>query len=98
MRRCCPACRVLVLVAAVWLLGLTSGRGWLHNHSGLAEREDCPACRVEKTAGVAASAPPALPSMPTMRPAGIVPDAALGPALVVGFALEPPPRSPPCSA
>ncbi|MDO8834781.1 MAG: hypothetical protein Q7V01_04260 [Vicinamibacterales bacterium] len=89
--------RAFVLVLLAWLVGLTGARDFLHNHGGLTERPDCPACRVAGATGVTTSTPAALSASPELVAVGIVPNPRTL-DYVSGFVcLDPPPRSPPVS-
>jgi len=87
--------RVLVLLVLVWVIGLTGARDLLHNHSGLTERPDCPACRLDRATGVTAPSTAALLATPELLPLGAVPDLYKADITSDCFSLEPPPRSPP---
>jgi len=87
--------RVLAVVVFVWVFGLAGARDQLHNHSGMTERPDCPACRLDGTVGVTGSTTAALVAIPDLRPLGVVCDARSAGVPSGAFALEPPPRSPP---
>lgn len=87
--------RVLAVIVLLWVAGLTGARDLLHNHSGLAERQDCPACRLDGTAGVATPFLGVMAAIPDLRPVGIVPARPLSPFVSSASDLEPPPRSPP---
>ena len=94
VRRTVPF-RVLVLVVLVWVFGLAGARDLLHNHSGLAERSDCPACRLERAVGVTTSVMAGVMAIPELPPLGVVPDPHTTDFVSGSFVLEPPPRSPP---
>ncbi|MFO7694719.1 MAG: hypothetical protein R6V57_16675 [Vicinamibacterales bacterium] len=87
--------RVLVLIVLAWAVWLTGARDLLHNHSGLAERPDCPACRLDRTAGVTTSITSAIVAVPDLQPVGVVPESCSTDFVSGAFSLEPPPRSPP---
>ena len=89
--------RVIVLVLLAWLVGLTGARDFLHNHGGLTDQPDCPACRVERATGVITPTPAALMASPELVAVGIVPNPRTL-DYVSGFVcLDPSPRSPPVS-
>lgn len=87
--------RWLALFVLVWIIGVTGARDLLHTHSGLAERPDCPACRLDRTAGVTTSITLAVLAIPVLVPVGVVPDLRAADFVSGHYALEPPPRSPP---
>ncbi|MCU0250516.1 MAG: hypothetical protein MUE61_09925 [Vicinamibacterales bacterium] len=87
--------RWLALVVLAWMIGTTGARDLLHNHSGFAERPDCPACRLDRTAGVTTSVTMAVVAIPVLVPLGVVPDLYAAGSVSGQDALEPPPRSPP---
>jgi hypothetical protein len=97
MRRSRTTC-ALAIAIVLSFAGLTAARDWLHNHSGLAERPDCPACQVQRATGVTTPITAALMAIPVLIALGVVP--ALPAAGVVSglYSLEPPPRSPPFPA
>jgi hypothetical protein len=91
-RRTLPS-RIVVVVVLAWVIGLTGARDSLHNHSGLTERPDCPACRLERAVGVTTSVTAAL-AITALMPVGAVPDSHTADFVSGHYALEPPPRSP----
>jgi len=87
--------RVLVLIVLAWAVWLTGARDLLHNHSGLEERPDCPACRLDRTAGVTTPSTGAVIAVPDLQPVGVVFESCSIDFVSGAFSLEPPPRSPP---
>lgn len=87
--------RVLAVVVFLWVVGLTGARDLLHNHSGFVERPDCPACRLDGTAGVVTPLLGLMAAIPDLRPVGAVPVCPRSSFVSSAAALEPPPRSPP---
>lgn len=87
--------RALIVAVLVWLTSLTAVRDLLHNHQGLEERPNCPACRVERATSSTIQAVATLVCLPTLEVTGPV-VVVIGPVyLSDGVSLEPPPRSPP---
>ncbi len=87
--------RVLVLVVLVSVTALTAARDFLHNHDGLGQRSDCPACRIDRATSEATSATAATVAVPLLVSLGVVQDSCLAGHAAGCSALEPPPRSPP---
>lgn len=87
--------RWLALAVIIWIIGIAGVRDLLHNHSGLSDRPDCPACRLDRTTGVTTSVTAAVVAIPDLRPVGVVPAARSLDFVSGAYALEPPPRSPP---
>ncbi|MDO8835034.1 MAG: hypothetical protein Q7V01_05535 [Vicinamibacterales bacterium] len=89
--------RVLVLIVLVSVTALTAARDLLHNHDGLGQRSDCPACRVDRATGEATTYSAATVAVPLLVSLGVLQDGCLV-GYAAGFSgLEPPPRSPPSS-
>jgi hypothetical protein len=87
--------RWLALAMIIWIIGVTGARDLLHNHSGLSDRPDCPACRLDRTTGVTTPGMHAVLAVPLLVPVGVVHDLYVTGFVSGHYALEPPPRSPP---
>ena len=77
------------------MLGIWGARDLLHTHRDLSARHDCPACRVERTAGVTSTTAATLVVLPTRVVLEVLPDLHAAGRLSQGAQLEPPARSPP---
>jgi hypothetical protein len=87
--------RVLVLFVLVSVTALTAARDFLHNHDGLGQRSECPACRIDRALGEASTVTAAVVATPVLVPLGVVSTVCLAGHAAGTAALEPPPRSPP---
>jgi hypothetical protein len=87
--------RVLVLVVLVSVTALTAARDFLHDHDDLGQRSDCPACRLDRATGEAATFTAATVAVPLLVSLGMVQGSCLAGYAAGCSALEPPPRSPP---
>ena len=87
--------RVLVLIVLVSVTALTAARDFLHNHEGLGQRADCPACRIDRATGETTTVTAATVAVPFLISLGLVQDVCLAGHAAGSSALEPPPRSPP---
>jgi len=87
-----------VVALSVWVCGLTTASELLHNHTGLTERRDCPACRLERDIGTTTPAAAVAVSLPVLIPLGLAFVPTIAADLHSAPALQPSPRGPPPTA
>ncbi len=90
--------RACVLATLLWVVLLTAARDLLHNHDGLTEQANCPACRVERVTGTTTPAVAALVVIPILVLLGAVPRRTGDGYVPADLTRGCPPRSPPIPA